>query len=320
MFQPTRRTLFAATALLFVTSLSYAAEPEEFKLEKVVITVMEQLEVPAQAEGSLSRVDVKEGDVLQQGDAIARIRDDDAKLEIARQRINLENAIALAENTVAIRLAKKERERAHAELSRAERWGKKVKDAVSKSEIERLQLALDKAELDIEQATEDLKTAQRAVDAHKNEVSRAENLLLKRSIRSPVRGVVVHVAKHRGSWVKPGDAVVRVLRLDRLRVEAILPREMLLKPLKGSRVVVSIDLPDRGTGEYEGRIVFVRPELNPLNNQIRVWAEIENDELLLRPGLSGSMTIHLNEQDDSQVDGNASQSNLVADDDAKKSP
>ncbi len=306
MPQLVRRLLFVAIAFLSLNSPLWG---EVFELKKVVITVMEQLEIPAQAEGVLSQVDVKEGDLIRQGDAVARIRDDDAKLELIRQRINLENAVALAQNTIAIRLAKKEWERAAAELSRAERWGKKVKDAVSTSEIERLQLAVDKALLDIDQAEEDLKTAERAVDAHKNEVNQAEHQILRRKIQSPVQGMVVQVNKQRGSWVKPGDAVVRVLRLDRLRVDAILPPEMLLKPLKGAEVVVSIDLPERGTGKYQGQVVFVRPELNPLNRQIRIWAEINNDELLLRPGLSGSMTIQLPEEN---AEGDAATDDLKA--------
>jgi hypothetical protein len=31
--------------------------------------------------------------------------------------------------------------------------------------------------------------------------------------------------------------------------------------------------------------------VNPVNGQFRVWAEIENRDQLLRPGVQGSMTI-----------------------------
>ncbi len=43
--------------------------------------------------------------------------------------------------------------------------------------------------------------------------------------------------------------------------------------------------------EYSGRIVLVSPEVDPVNGQVRVWAEIDNHDLRLRPGLHGSMTI-----------------------------
>jgi len=33
-------------------------------------------------------------------------------------------------------------------------------------------------------------------------------------------------------------------------------------------------------------------EINPVNQQVRVWAEVENRQMLLRPGLRGNLTIH----------------------------
>jgi hypothetical protein len=42
--------------------------------------------------------------------------------------------------------------------------------------------------------------------------------------------------------------------------------------------------------------VFVSPEVNPVNGQVRVWAEVENRGLLLRPGLQAALTIHLAEE------------------------
>ena len=40
-----------------------------------------------------------------------------------------------------------------------------------------------------------------------------------------------------------------------------------------------------------GKIVFVSPEIDPVNGQVRVWAEIDNTDFKLRPGLHGSMVI-----------------------------
>ena len=42
----------------------------------------------------------------------------------------------------------------------------------------------------------------------------------------------------------------------------------------------------------DGRIVFVHPEVNPVKSQLRIWAEIDNASLQLRPGLQGTLTIH----------------------------
>ena len=43
--------------------------------------------------------------------------------------------------------------------------------------------------------------------------------------------------------------------------------------------------------EVTGKVTFVSPEVDPVNHQVRVWAEVDNTELVLRPGLAAEMTI-----------------------------
>ena len=38
--------------------------------------------------------------------------------------------------------------------------------------------------------------------------------------------------------------------------------------------------------------MFVSPEVNPVNGQVRVWADVDNKQLTLRPGLRGHLAIH----------------------------
>ena len=60
----------------------------------------------------------------------------------------------------------------------------------------------------------------------------------------------------------------------------------------GRPVTVRVDLPDGPKAEFVGKLVFVSREVNPVNLEyIRVWAELDNDDLLLRPGVTAEMTI-----------------------------
>jgi macrolide-specific efflux system membrane fusion protein len=85
---------------------------------------------------------------------------------------------------------------------------------------------------------------------------------------------------------------VRVLRVDRLRVEGFVPVKQLPGELEGRRVTLTVDLPGKPGAIFDGSVVFVSPEVNPVNGQVRVWAEVENPKLLLRPGIRGSLAIH----------------------------
>ena len=43
--------------------------------------------------------------------------------------------------------------------------------------------------------------------------------------------------------------------------------------------------------QLEGKISFVSDEVDPVNQQVRVWAEIDNSRLELRPGDRGRLSI-----------------------------
>ena len=88
-----------------------------------------------------------------------------------------------------------------------------------------------------------------------------------------------------------GDRVIRMIRLDRLRVEGFLPVRTARRELEGSPVRLSIEHPGRPTAQYTGKLIFVSPEVDPVNDQVRVFADIENPDLTLRPGLRGSLVI-----------------------------
>jgi len=104
--------------------------------------------------------------------------------------------------------------------------------------------------------------------------------------------MVVQVNLHRGEWVPAGKTVIRVLRVDRLRVEGFVQTRDLPGDLSGRRATLLVDLPGRAGAEFDGAVVFVSPEVNPVNGQVRVWAEVENPKLQMMPGLRGTLTIH----------------------------
>ena len=83
----------------------------------------------------------------------------------------------------------------------------------------------------------------------------------------------------------------RIVRIDRLRVEAFLDANQVADGLLGRNVTLSVEFANRPRAEFAGKVVFVSPEVDPVNGQVRVWAEVENRGLLLRPGLHGSLKI-----------------------------
>src|SRR5438876_950872 len=113
-------------------------------------------------------------------------------------------------------------------------------------------------------------------DIRDSEHKIASEQLERRTILAPLRGMIVEVLRRRGEWVQPGDTVVRIVRLDRLKAEGFLPAKHASLDLVGSKVRLKVVGADNKATEFPGHIVFVNPEIDPLNSQVRVWAEVEN--------------------------------------------
>ena len=262
-------------------------------IESVLVTLIEQVEVPARELGVLDSIAVREGDMVEEGAVLARIDDTEVQLAATRARIERDIATKEARNDLKIRFADKSLEVAAAEMKRAIESVEKYRKSVSATEMDRLRLASDKAALEVEQSHDDLKTAALTAELKENEFKIATRNVERRKIIAPISGVVVQINSRRGEWVEPGKPVIRILRINRLRAEGFLNGKEVGGDLTGRRVVLTASLPGGVRADFPGAVVFVSPEINPVNGQVRFWAEIENRDLLLRPGMNAAISIDL---------------------------
>ena len=256
-----------------------------------VLTLLEEIRVPARDAGILVEVAVRPGMSVTGEMLLAKQDDTEAQATRDQASTELANAKRLARNDLKVQLARKSHEVAMAELKRAVEAEERFSKSVSQSEIERLQLATEQADLQVYQTRFDLKTAQLAVETHEATLRLAEHRVKKRAIHAPSAGVVVEVLKQPGEWVEPGETVVRIVRMDRLRVEGFLSAQQASSELVGQEANVSVKHQPDATLEIVGEITFVSPEIHPLNGMVRVWVEIENSESMLRPGLPATIKI-----------------------------
>lgn len=284
-------SFFAAALAAALTGAAPGQSAHEIDVSSVLVKLIEQVDVPAREAGVLASVDVREGQMVGQGDGLAQIVDTEARIDAERARIELEIAKKNAENDVDIRFAAKSAEVAEAELRRSLNSVQKYPKSISDSELDRLRLVGQRAELEVEQAMYDAAVAAFTQQIKENEHEATQEKVQRHQITAPIAGVVVDVHKHPGEWVEPGDAVLRILRMDRLRAEGFVPAAAVRRDLSGSPVRLIVDLPDHPGAKFPGKLVFLSPEIDPVNAQIRVWAEIENQGLQLRPGMRARMIV-----------------------------
>jgi multidrug efflux pump subunit AcrA (membrane-fusion protein) len=103
-------------------------------------------------------------------------------------------------------------------------------------------------------------------------------------------GVVIAINKRVGEWVEPGTELLEIVRIDRLRIEGFVKASAISKPLVGKQASVTVLKGDEER-KLQGKVVFVSPDANPVNGQVRVYLEIDNRMREFRPGMRVNATI-----------------------------
>lgn len=288
-----RHSPCAVRALAFTClfALPLSARADNTIREPAGVMLIEQVDVSAREAGAIANIEVHEGQLVEEGALLARLEDTEAVLARNKAVLELDIAKKQAVSDVKIRYAKKALEVAAAEEKRALESIEKFSRSVSQSELDQLRLAKEKSALEIEQAEEDRDVNQLTAKLKENAVETAINDIERRQIKAPISGVVVQIKHHKGESVQAADPIFRILRTDRLRAEAFLDSHAVGGDLVGRPVTLLVDLPGAPKTAFTGKVTFVSPEVNPVNGQFRVWAEIENPQQRLRAGLQGTMLI-----------------------------
>ena len=222
---------------------------------------------------------------------MARLDDAEAQLTVKRTELEHQLAVEKANSEFALNSARLTQEVTNSELQRARQAKQASPSSVSLTELDRLRLESEKATNEITRFTEEKRFATLTAQTKSVELQLSRLALEEKRIISPLDGIVVQVHRREGEWVRVGEKVIRVVRIDRLRVEAYVNLHAALTSLEKSPVILEVDFPDTPTQEFSGEVVFIHPEADPVNGQIRIWAEIENRDRLLRPGQRGRLKV-----------------------------
>lgn len=291
-------TTLACLVLAAAPFISHAENTERtITLPNCLLSLDDEALVPAQEAGVLLKIPAKEGQQVAKGDLLAQIDDVLAQREYEVARYKLNVAEKQATDDIDVRYARAAYDVAEKKLIKYLEANRKTPGTVPETEVDVQKLERDKFRLSIEKAQKDLVIADLQRQVSEAEMKAAEAKVERRRIVAPLDAVVVELTHHEGEWVQPGDPVMRLVRVDRLRVEGFLnARDFRASEIKGRPVSVEVELA-RGQKEvFPGRIVYVKP-LVEAGGEFLVRAEVENRRengvWVLCPGLNAKMTIQL---------------------------
>ena len=216
--------------------------------------------------GVISSVKVERGDTVTKGQVLAVLR---AAVERASYNVASSKAESTAEVQAAQSAAKFNRER----LVRAE-------DLFRQQFIS--QQALDQARAEATQAEQKLALVreQRVLSRQERDVAEAQ--LNQRVVRSPFDGVIAERYVSAGERVddKP---IVRVAKVDPLRVQLVVPVAMYAEVRMGAVATVMPELP--GATPQQARVTMIDKVVDPASNTFRVHLELPNPDGAMPAGL-----------------------------------
>jgi RND family efflux transporter MFP subunit len=222
--------------------------------------------VSAPVIGVVSEVLVERGDFVEEGQVLAR-------LESRIERASVELAKARAEAEAELQGGEARFEFEQRRLARNQSLHKK--GVVSDLELDEVESARLVAEANLLQARENR-------DLAILELGRAQAALERRSIESPVKGVIVRVILKQGEYADPPQ-VVEVAQIDPLRVEVFAPVERLGTIEVGMTGQVTPEAPVGGV--HDAEVVVVDKVVDAASGTFGVRLQLPNPDYGLPAGL-----------------------------------
>ncbi len=255
----------------------------------ILIVPIDEIDLPAQEAGVIVELDVRMGTQVKKGQIIGRVNDKDAQARLKAAMAELQMARVQAESDASVQEALAMVEIADAEYNNSKQINSENAGAVSLFELRRLEATAKRAHFRAEIAQVDQQVAKLTVQGKAAQVERLQAELERRQIVAPISGVVVRRFRDAGEWVSAGDPVVRLLRMDRLRAEAMVNAEDYTPAeLIGQRIKLVVTIKRGVEREVVAQITHVSPEVDS-GGYFYAHAEfdnpVENGQWVIRPGL-----------------------------------
>lgn len=288
MYQPS----ILGAIFLFTLMASSAAGQQTVKYDEAFVIAIRNTIIASEAPGIVSSLEVQTGDdvTLQQTLVALNRKKYEADLAVA---IAEEDVAKLqAENTIDLKYARKTAEVNEKQLDRAQQARTAVAKSVSQTDVDRLRLELEQAQLSTQQAELDLKIAGLTAQLKERITRVAEIDLANRNVSAPFDGKVAQIYVQAGQWINAGEPIARLIDLKKLRVQGFFSKDHLRRIKKGSKAVFTGVV---GNQQFEVPVTisFVGSEL--IEGRFQVWADVDNTDGILLPGLKGDLTVILEE-------------------------
>lgn len=241
--------------------------PLEERLSGTVVAD-NQVEVYPEISGIVEQVMVRNGDTVQRGQALLRIRDTELRERLKQAEAGLQIANARAEQ------AEASLTQLQAQFDRAKTLAER--NLTSQAELDNITAEFTSAQANLSLAKAQVAQAQSSVDEANMNLSRTV-------VRSPVSGLVGQRGIEPGQLISNNTRLFIVGNPDNLRITTVLTERMMTYVREGMKVEISSpSIPD---SMLIANISRISPFLDPVSHTTTAEIDIKNPGGFLMPGM-----------------------------------
>lgn len=243
------------------------AQAQQGRFSDCIIEPSVVVELGSPVEGIVERIEAGRGTRVQVGDPIAW-------LESSIERESVAMAEARARSRIGIRIAEARLDLERKEVERARELVRR--DVGTASDLDIAEAELQAAELELERAVEDFQLSQL-------ELSRAQAVLERRIIRSPIDGIILRRLIGPGETVHTQAQLAQLADIDPLYVDVFLPTALYNSVRQGQEATV---FPADPIGSsYRATILTIDQVFDAASDTFAVRLELPNPDLSLPAGV-----------------------------------
>lgn len=287
------------------------------RIDNAQVRLIHTIEVAAQADGLINEIYVDEGNTVTGKQQVIKIDSRVAEADVAVAKTELEAATKQAAQTADLEFAKASNEVAIASLG--EMKNLYAKNAVARVQVRQAELEATKTKLGVDVALVKESQDEMSVLVANEKYKAAQVRLELYTMLAPMEGLITERMRDRGEWVRAGEPVFKMVHMNELKVEAMVPiydkrsestgssqfspkvhvdgAVISAAELKNMPMKITINVSPRFNYEYETVVQYVSPEIRV--DEVMVWAKIPNQRVspagpwLLRDGMVANVEIRM---------------------------
>jgi RND family efflux transporter MFP subunit len=258
-----------------------------------------QTDIASEIEQRIVEIQVERGQYVTAGQVVARLDAQDAHNQLHEAEASeaqIRERLGLADGQPFDPLKTPEVQQARAVMERAaadyKRYAQLVDEgAVSQADHDLRRADSLAAKAQYESSLNQMRQLYQSLLAQRVRVAMGQKAVADTIIRAPYGGLIAEKCVSVGRYMKKGDRIATLVRVDPLRIELTIPEGAITAVHKGQKVSFRVQsYPDR---PFEGVIAYVGPALRADSRALVVEAVVPNPKGQLQPGLFATASIEL---------------------------